>query len=106
GRIIEPDTTDLTKLNRYMLLLRSNCHTPKAHDLAQMLRGFDHYDQFLSSPTPAPHKDAVLHHRTSLCLCEPSLWTENLDIRIRRPETGAEERGLELKTGRNSRSRD
>ena len=40
GRIIEPDMTDLTNLNRYMLLLRSRGReTPKAHDLTQMLGG-------------------------------------------------------------------
>ncbi|MGB9115748.1 hypothetical protein, partial [Bradyrhizobium sp.] len=37
GRIIEPDTADLTNLNRNMLLLRSNCEAPKAQGLAQML---------------------------------------------------------------------
>lgn len=37
GRIIEPDTADLTNLNRYMLLLWSGRGTPKAHDLVQML---------------------------------------------------------------------
>jgi len=41
GRIIEPDTADLTNLNRNMLLLRSNCdcQMPKAEGLAQMLGG-------------------------------------------------------------------
>jgi hypothetical protein len=37
GRIIEPDTADLTNLNRNMLLLRSSCGTPKAQGLAQTL---------------------------------------------------------------------
>jgi hypothetical protein len=37
GRIIEPDASDLTNVNRNMLLLRSRCGTPKAQDLAQML---------------------------------------------------------------------
>jgi hypothetical protein len=41
GRIIEPDTADLTNLNRNMLLLRASCETktPKAQSLAQMLSG-------------------------------------------------------------------
>ena len=41
GRIIEPDTADLTNLNRNMLLLRSSCecNAPKAQGLAQLLRG-------------------------------------------------------------------
>jgi hypothetical protein len=39
GRIIEPDTADLTNLNRNMLLLRSNCGTPKAQGLARILGG-------------------------------------------------------------------
>jgi hypothetical protein len=39
GRIIEPDTADLTNLNRYMLLLRSDREAPKAHQLAQLLGG-------------------------------------------------------------------
>ena len=39
GRIIEPDMAGLSNLNRYMLLLRSGCETPKAHDLAQTLGG-------------------------------------------------------------------
>jgi hypothetical protein len=39
GRIIEPDTSDLTNLNRNMLLLQSDCGTPKAQGLAEMLGG-------------------------------------------------------------------
>jgi len=39
GRIIEPDRSDLTNLNRNMLLLRSSCGKPKAQDLAEMLGG-------------------------------------------------------------------
>lgn len=33
GRLIEPDVADLTNLNRYMLLTRSQLHIPKARDL-------------------------------------------------------------------------
>jgi hypothetical protein len=36
-RVFEPETPDLTNLNRYMLLLRSNFVLAKAHDLAGML---------------------------------------------------------------------
>jgi len=39
GRIIEPDTADLSNLNRNMLLLRSSCGMPKAQGLAQILGG-------------------------------------------------------------------
>jgi len=39
GRIIEPDTADLTNLNRYALLLRSCRGMLKAHDLVKMLGG-------------------------------------------------------------------
>lgn len=39
GRMIEPDTGDLTNLNRNMLLLRSGCGIPKAVGLAQVLSG-------------------------------------------------------------------
>jgi hypothetical protein len=39
ARIIEPDTADLTNLNRYMLLLHSRLGQPKAHDLAAVLAG-------------------------------------------------------------------
>jgi hypothetical protein len=39
ARIIEPDTADLSNLNRYMLLLRSRLKTPKSHDLAAVLAG-------------------------------------------------------------------
>jgi hypothetical protein len=37
GRIIEPDTADLSNLNRNMLLLRSSCEQSKALDLAKLL---------------------------------------------------------------------
>jgi len=39
GRIIEPDTPDLTNLNRNMLLLRSGCGMSKAQGLTEMLGG-------------------------------------------------------------------
>ena len=39
GRIIEPDTSDLSNLNRYMLLLETACETPKTRGLALMLGG-------------------------------------------------------------------
>jgi hypothetical protein len=39
GRIIEPDTAELTNLNRYMLLLRSNHTVLKAPNLSQTLAG-------------------------------------------------------------------
>jgi hypothetical protein len=39
GRIIEPDVTDLSNLNRYLLLLRSRCGVSKVDDLAQVLSG-------------------------------------------------------------------
>ena len=37
GRIIEPDTSGLSNLNRYMLLLRSQLERSKTHDLAELL---------------------------------------------------------------------
>jgi hypothetical protein len=56
GRIIEPDTTDLTNLNRYMLLLRSNRDTPKAHNLAEMLGGGLRF-----RPLPQRYEPALLN---------------------------------------------
>ena len=38
-RIIEPDTADISNLNRYMLLRQSNLEELKAHDLAAILTG-------------------------------------------------------------------
>jgi hypothetical protein len=38
-RIIEPDSADISNLNRYMLLLQSNLEELKAHDLAAILTG-------------------------------------------------------------------
>ncbi len=55
GRIIEPDMADLSNLNRYMLLLRSGCETPKAHDLAQMLAGGLRFQ-----PLPQRYEPALL----------------------------------------------
>jgi hypothetical protein len=40
ARIIEPDTADLSNLNRYMLLLHSRLKKLKAHDLVAVLAGF------------------------------------------------------------------
>jgi hypothetical protein len=66
GRIIEPDTADLTNLNRNMLLLRSGSETPKAQGLAQVLRPglwFEpipkHYDSKLAG-TIAPLAPVVV----------------------------------------------
>lgn len=39
ARVIEPDTADVSNLNRYMLLLRSRLKEPKAVDLAAVLTG-------------------------------------------------------------------
>jgi len=39
GRIVEPETADLSNLNRYMLLRRSGRGGPKAADLAALLQG-------------------------------------------------------------------
>jgi hypothetical protein len=36
GRVIEPETSDLTNLNRYLLLRRSRCGTRKVDDLAAL----------------------------------------------------------------------
>jgi hypothetical protein len=47
GRIIEPDTADLSNLNRNMLLLRSSRGTPKAQGLAEMLGGGLHFQPLL-----------------------------------------------------------
>lgn len=55
GRIVEPDTAELTNLNRYMLLLRSGCETPKAHGLAEILRG-----GFRFQPLPQRYEHALL----------------------------------------------
>jgi hypothetical protein len=56
GRIIEPETPDLTNLNRYMILLRSNLQTPKAQDLAQMLGVGLRFQ-----PVPQRYEPALLH---------------------------------------------
>ena len=55
GRIIEPDTADLTNLNRYMLLLRSSRGMLKAVDLARMLGGGLRFQ-----PVPQRYVPAIL----------------------------------------------
>jgi hypothetical protein len=57
GRIIEPDTTDLTNLNRYMLLLRSNRDMRKAHTLAQMVGSGLRFE-----PIPQRYEPALLNN--------------------------------------------
>jgi hypothetical protein len=47
GRIIERDMPDLTNLNRNMLLLRSNCETPKATGLARIVQAGLQFDPLL-----------------------------------------------------------
>lgn len=57
GRIIEPDTADLSNLNRYMLLLRSACGSSKAHDIAGMLGNGLNFVPFVQKYEPAQLKN-------------------------------------------------
>jgi hypothetical protein len=57
GRIIDPDTADLTNLNRYMLLLSSDLEAPKAHHLAHLFSGGLRFQ-----PIPERYEPALLDH--------------------------------------------
>jgi hypothetical protein len=72
GRVIEPESGDLTNLNRYVLLRRSRLHLPKAEDLAtQALGGLS------ISPVPEKYEPAT---RSKLMPLAPSVLVGVDDI--------------------------